>query len=277
MRSRTTSRSTRRGSTFPLEYRAEVDRRLGRRAEPAAAHRADRRDRRAHRGLPAAAGGARAAGGWRRSCSLCLPLALAGGVLDGGRDRRPASRSARSPGSSRCLALACARHPLWSTPIPVGSSGTTRRLTAEMVVLRGTRSGLAPILAATWRSRAGLLPIVVVGAEPGLEILRPMALVVLGGLVTTAAADAARRAGAVPAASHRRARTQTSRAGPIRDDARSTATTCEQRRVEERRDRMQLLDGLVLGGAPTKAPAVPTQPASIEPVEGDERRPSHAH
>ena len=54
--------------------------------------------------------------------------------------------------------------------------------------MRASAERLGPILAATLAIGLALLPIVVVGGEPGLEVLRPLALVVLGGLVTTALA-----------------------------------------------------------------------------------------
>jgi Cu/Ag efflux pump CusA len=53
------------------------------------------------------------------------------------------------------------------------------------LVLRGARERLKPILMSVFGSIAVLLPIVVAGNLPGLEIVRPMAIVILGGLVTT--------------------------------------------------------------------------------------------
>jgi Cu/Ag efflux pump CusA len=55
---------------------------------------------------------------------------------------------------------------------------------AELVV-RGTRDLLAPTLVAGLAAAVVLAPIVVVGSVPGFEIVHPMAVVVLGGLVTT--------------------------------------------------------------------------------------------
>jgi Cu/Ag efflux pump CusA len=55
---------------------------------------------------------------------------------------------------------------------------------AELVV-RGTRDLLAPTLVAGLAVAVVLAPIVVVGSVPGFEIVHPMAVVVLGGLVTT--------------------------------------------------------------------------------------------
>jgi Cu/Ag efflux pump CusA len=53
------------------------------------------------------------------------------------------------------------------------------------LVVRGTRDVLAPTLMAALAAAVVLAPIVVVGSEPGFEIVQPMAVVVLGGLLTT--------------------------------------------------------------------------------------------
>jgi Cu/Ag efflux pump CusA len=53
------------------------------------------------------------------------------------------------------------------------------------LVLRGARERLAPILMTAITTAAALLPLVVVGEIPGHEIEYPMALVILGGLVTS--------------------------------------------------------------------------------------------
>jgi Cu/Ag efflux pump CusA len=53
------------------------------------------------------------------------------------------------------------------------------------LVLRGARERLAPILMTAITTGAALLPLVVVGEIPGHEIEYPMAIVILGGLVTS--------------------------------------------------------------------------------------------
>jgi Cu/Ag efflux pump CusA len=53
------------------------------------------------------------------------------------------------------------------------------------LVERGTRERLAPILTTAVGTAAVMLPFVIAGAEAGLEIVNPMAIVVLGGLVTS--------------------------------------------------------------------------------------------
>ncbi len=57
----------------------------------------------------------------------------------------------------------------------------------EALVLRGSRERLAPILMTALSAGLALLPIVARGNVPGHEIERPMALVILGGLVTSTA------------------------------------------------------------------------------------------
>jgi Cu/Ag efflux pump CusA len=57
------------------------------------------------------------------------------------------------------------------------------------LVLRGTRERLAPILTAMSATALALLPVLLLGDVPGLEIVRPMAIVVLGGVVSAALLD----------------------------------------------------------------------------------------
>ena len=53
------------------------------------------------------------------------------------------------------------------------------------LVLRGASERLGPILMTTLATALALLPFVVFGSVPGLEIISPMAVVILGGLLTT--------------------------------------------------------------------------------------------
>jgi len=53
------------------------------------------------------------------------------------------------------------------------------------LVRRGTKERLVPILASAIATALALLPIMLLGDIAGLEILRPMALVTIGGLVTS--------------------------------------------------------------------------------------------
>ncbi|HET7518938.1 MAG TPA: efflux RND transporter permease subunit, partial [Actinomycetes bacterium] len=57
-------------------------------------------------------------------------------------------------------------------------------LGAELV-LRGARERVVPVVLSAATIAASLLPMLVLGNAPGLEVARPLAVVVLGGLVTS--------------------------------------------------------------------------------------------
>ncbi|MDQ2934694.1 MAG: efflux RND transporter permease subunit, partial [Chloroflexota bacterium] len=53
------------------------------------------------------------------------------------------------------------------------------------LVLRGARERLSPIMMTSLAAGLALLPLVIAGDRPGHEIEHPMAIVILGGLVTS--------------------------------------------------------------------------------------------
>ena len=55
------------------------------------------------------------------------------------------------------------------------------------LVLRGSRERLSPILMTALATGLALVPLVVLGDIPGHEVEHPMAVVILGGLVTSTA------------------------------------------------------------------------------------------
>ncbi|MDX1962001.1 MAG: efflux RND transporter permease subunit [Pirellulales bacterium] len=56
---------------------------------------------------------------------------------------------------------------------------------SEATVLRGSLERLAPVLMTALTAGIGLVPLVIGGKKPGLEILYPVATVILGGLMTS--------------------------------------------------------------------------------------------
>src|SRR5215218_2280358 len=53
------------------------------------------------------------------------------------------------------------------------------------LILRGAQERLSPILMTTLATGLALVPLVVAGSIPGHEIEHPLAVVILGGLVTS--------------------------------------------------------------------------------------------
>lgn len=68
---------------------------------------------------------------------------------------------------------------------PLNDTGQFDSISPELV-RSGTCDRFVPILASTVAIFAAVAPFVVLGSIPGLEVLHPMAIVILGGLVTTA-------------------------------------------------------------------------------------------
>jgi HME family heavy-metal exporter len=56
---------------------------------------------------------------------------------------------------------------------------------SQATILRGSLERLSPVLMTALTAGIGLVPLVVGGKKPGLEILYPVATVILGGLVTS--------------------------------------------------------------------------------------------
>jgi CzcA family heavy metal efflux pump len=171
-----------RGIQFPLEHHAEV---LG-----ASAERRDAQQRTVAIAVAAVIGILlllqAAFGSWRLAALvlLILPLALVGGALT-------ALFLARSEITSLGTFAA------FFTVLGIAVRNSVllvkryqrRREEGEEfgagLVLSGTRERLSPIVLTVLAVGLALLPIVFLGRVPGLEVVRPLAVVILGGLVTS--------------------------------------------------------------------------------------------
>jgi Cu/Ag efflux pump CusA len=55
----------------------------------------------------------------------------------------------------------------------------------KKMVIRGTKERLVPVLMTALAAGIGLIPLVLAADQPGKEILHPVAVVIVGGLVTS--------------------------------------------------------------------------------------------
>ena len=114
---------------------------------------------------------------------LTLPFALVGGILATGVGDRVISLGSMV-GLLTVLGIA-ARNGI----LMINHFQHLERFEGERfgpaLVLRGARERLSPILMTSLAAGFGVLPLVVAGTVPGNEIEHPMAVVILGGLVTS--------------------------------------------------------------------------------------------
>ena len=124
-------------------------------------------------------------GSWRLAIAtlLVLPVAMTGGVvaafLTGG---------VFSMGAILGLVAVFAitvRHALTLMSRYMAVQRQGEEVFGAELAARGARERLVPILTAAVATAAALAPFVVLGNRPGLEIVQPMAIVTLGGLVTS--------------------------------------------------------------------------------------------
>jgi Cu/Ag efflux pump CusA len=126
-------------------------------------------------------------GSWRLSAVLflTLPLALVGGLLVAVGLDRELSLGALA-GLFAVLGLAVRNSVLLVGRYQELSQSAGSRFGPELA-LRGVSDRLAPILVGAAATALALAPLALAGQIAGHEIARPMALVVLGGLVTSTA------------------------------------------------------------------------------------------
>jgi Cu/Ag efflux pump CusA len=126
-----------------------------------------------------------ALGSWRLASALAvsLPLALVGGEL-----------TALIAGGTVSLGALAGFLAVFAIAARNGISMVTNYQRLERhegetfgpeLVMRGARDRLAPILMTASAVALAMLPLVVLGSRPGYEVVHPMAIVVVGGLVTS--------------------------------------------------------------------------------------------
>jgi Cu/Ag efflux pump CusA len=170
-----------RRTSFPLEYHAQV---IGDSGGDAASA-----TRLLGFGLAAAIGIflllQAAFGSWRLACLafLTLPIALVGGEVAGAIDGTTFSLGALA-GLLTVFAIAARNEIVLIRHYQHLERHEGERAGPELV-LRGSRERLAPIAITAAATGAAVLPFVVLGERAGYEIVQPMAIVVLGGLVTS--------------------------------------------------------------------------------------------
>ena len=123
---------------------------------------------------------------WRLAAvvSVALPVALAGGWLAALVDGEAMTLAALAGmltvlGIAVRSALVSIKHYERLRALPGAGSDLE-------IIRRGSAERLVPVMATTLGTALVLLPLVLLGDSPGLEVIRPGAIVLIGGLVTTA-------------------------------------------------------------------------------------------
>jgi CzcA family heavy metal efflux pump len=126
-----------------------------------------------------------ALGNWRLTAlvGLTLPFALAGGILATGLSDRVISLGSLV-GLLTVLGIA-ARNGILMISRFQHLERDEGETFGPALVLRGAKERLSPILMTSLAAGVGVLPLVFAGSIPGNEIEHPMAVVILGGLVTS--------------------------------------------------------------------------------------------
>ena len=124
-------------------------------------------------------------GSWRLAALslLSLPLAVTGGVLATLAVGRTLSFGTVI-GLAAVLGLA-ARQSMLLVGRLRRLEETDRRRGGTELVIRGSQDRLLPIVTTSLVTAMAMLPLVVLGSRPGYELVHPLAVVVLGGLVSS--------------------------------------------------------------------------------------------
>jgi Cu/Ag efflux pump CusA len=115
--------------------------------------------------------------------ALSLPFALVGGILATGLGDRVVSLGSLV-GLLTVLGIA-ARNGILMISRFQHLERDEGETFGPALVLRGAKERLSPILMTSLAAGLGVVPLVIAGAIPGNEIEHPMAVVILGGLVTS--------------------------------------------------------------------------------------------
>jgi Cu/Ag efflux pump CusA len=167
---------------FPLEYRAEL------RGE--SAERLATQERVLALAIAAGIGAflilQALFGSWRLAAAVfvALPMALAGGVLVAASTGGAVLSLGSILGLGAVLVLAVRNAVMQVTRYRQLERNEGQSFGAELVK-RGTQDRAAPVLMTALATALVFLPAALFGNRAGLEILNPMAIVVLGGVVTT--------------------------------------------------------------------------------------------
>ena len=170
------------GLEFPLEYHAEV---LGEHAEQQAAQ-----ERILIAGIVTLIGIflllQAASGNWRLATLtfLTLPAALVGGLMAAYFGGGGVITLGSLAGLFTVLGIAVRGGILLTSHYQHLEQKEGQAFSPELI-LRGARERVAPILMTALTTGSAFLPFVVLGNIPGQEMIYPMAIVVLGGLVTS--------------------------------------------------------------------------------------------
>jgi Cu/Ag efflux pump CusA len=119
------------------------------------------------------------------SMFLTLPSALAGGLLVAMLLGNDLSSLGILAGLIAVLVIAT-RHGVMTISHMHHLQREDRDNFGQALILQGARERVVPILATTFAMLALLLPFIFFGNRPGLEIVRQIALIVVGGLVSSA-------------------------------------------------------------------------------------------
>jgi len=128
------------------------------------------------------------------------------------------------------------------------------------LIIQGSQERVAPVLMTAITAGLGLLPLVLTKGEPGKEILYPVAVVILGGLVSSTLLDFF----VTPAVFHRFGRRSAERLAREHAEAHRSGPSFTQTLIDRVAPQAEARDG---GNAPASAIA---EPGAVAPPEGSQ-------